>query len=224
MAKKRKKQIRKDEALTFSSVYDYRDYRCKSSFEITKFFDNNQPISLELGCGIGVYTNNLAQNNREQNYIGIDMKAERIWRAAKTSQEKNIINTKYIIGNIDLIDKWFEPKSISEIWITFPDPHPRKKMAKKRLTSPKFLNLYKKILTSGGVVHLKTDDEDLFTYTQDIIDNNFDINVKMIETKANIYQQKKLPDVLKYKTRFEQKWLDQNKKIFYIKFSLLNNN
>jgi len=214
MAKKRKKQERKDAALSFESVFDFRG---RGPFEKMEFFDNTNPIILELGCGVGVYTNELALKNRDTNYIGIDKKAERIWRAAKNSQQRKNINTRFIIGDIDLLDQWVGPKSISEIWITFPDPHPREKMAKKRLTSPKFLGVYKQILKNGGVVHLKTDDEDLFNYTIDMMLQN---QGKIISAIANVYQNKNILQELTYKTLFEKKWLEQGKEIFYCKMEI----
>ena len=212
MSQKRHKQIRKDQSVTFDNVFDKRG---RSDFEVTTFFDNDNPLILELGCGIGVYTTALAKRNIDKNYVGVDSKGERIWQASTRATEQKISNAKFVNGYIDYIDQWVTNKSVQEIWITFPDPHPREKMQKKRLTSPIFLQKYKNILKDGGVVHLKTDDEDLFNYS---IDTATDFGCTVEQAIANIYKEKKLAQELEIKTKFEKKWLEMGKDIFYLRF------
>src|SRR5450432_2086932 len=121
------------------------------------FFRNDQPITLELACGRGEYTVGLSAIYPERNFIGIDLKGNRIYNGALECLNKNLTNAAFLRVQIDKIDQYFLPGEVSEIWITFPDPHLRTSRAKKRLTHPKFLRLYQHILRSKGMVHLKTD-------------------------------------------------------------------
>ncbi len=127
------------------------------------FFANDNSITLELGCGKGDYTVALARIHPDRNYIGVDIKGARMWRGAKTSNEEQMHNVAFLRTRIELIEQFFAPEEVSEIWITFPDPQPKKEM--KRLTSERFLSYYKHFLRPGAPIHLKTDSQELHDYT-----------------------------------------------------------
>lgn len=128
------------------------------------FFRNTHPITLELGCGSGEYTLTLAQMFPQQNFIGADLKGSRLWKGAKLAEMQQLRNTAFLRIFIEKIGDYFTPGEVDEIWLTFPDPYPVYSKRNKRLTSPRFLAIYQKILKSGGLVHLKTDSDSLFRY------------------------------------------------------------
>ena len=129
------------------------------------YFGNNGPIVLELGCGKGEYTIAMARNSKEHNHIGIDIKGARLWRGAKTSNEEQMKNVAFVRTRIEMIQHFFGPQEVSEVWITFPDPQPKK--PQKRLTSPRFLESYRPLLRPDAIIHLKTDSRELYDYTLD---------------------------------------------------------
>lgn len=181
------------------------------------FFKNNLPIVLELGCGKGEYTIGLAEKNLDRNYIGVDIKGARLWRGAKTSSEKELTNTAFIRTMIELIDQFFITDEVSEIWITFPDPQPKSFHAHKRLISQKFLNLYKKFLTSNGIIYLKTDNTDLYEYCLEVIKEN---NHEILLSTSDLYSSGIDEEVISVQTFYETSYLAQGKKINYLKFRL----
>lgn len=133
------------------------------------FFRNQNPLVLEVGCGKGEYTVGLAQRHPDQNFLGLDIKGERIWRGSQRAEALGLTNTGFVRMMAHELDKQFGPQELSEIWLTFPDPRPRDRDIKRRLTSPRFLNLYQALLVPGGVVHLKTDSAALHHYTLDVL-------------------------------------------------------
>src|SRR3954468_5439933 len=135
------------------------------------FFKNNNPVVVELACGKGEYTVNLAQMFPDKNFIGIDYKGNRIWRGAKTALEDGVNNVAFLRMQIENLVDYFAPGEVDEIWITFPDPQPQLSREKKRLTSPRFLQMYRQILKPGGMIHLKTDNDQLYQYTLQIIED-----------------------------------------------------
>lgn len=179
-------------------------------------FKNANPLVIELACGKGEYTVNLAQLFPEKNFIGIDYKGNRIWRGAKTALEENIENVAFLRIQIENILNYFDEGEISEIWITFPDPQPQVSREKKRLTFPGFLEKYKKILKTGGILHLKTDNDGLHDYTFEKI-NQLGL---ILHTKTeDLYNSEFVDDVLSIKTYYEKKYLATDKNINYLKFS-----
>ena len=183
----------------------------------TDFFKNDNPIILELGCGRGEYTIGLAELFPDKNFIGIDRKGARIWKGCKTSIENNIENVAFLRMQINHIINYFEKNEISEIWITFPDPQPKRSKVNKRLTSPLFLDFYRQILKTNGIIHLKTDDDSLYTYTLEVIE---DLGEELIEKQNDIYVSQNPDKTLKIETYYERMWREEGKSIKYIKFKL----
>ena len=208
------------ENLNFTNLFQpSRDDLIKKTFDLkgkwSSFFKNDNPIVLELGCGKGEYTTELAKLNSNKNYIGIDIKGARIWKWAKESIENNLNNVCFIRTQIELIDKIFCKQEISEIWITFPDPQQKIQRKKHRLTNAVFMSMYKKILKKGGEVNLKTDSEFLHGYTLGIIEG---MGIDPIFSNHNIYSNNNAPkEVLEIKTFYEKKFID-SKKITFLKF------
>ncbi len=181
-----------------------------------KQFGNNKPVVLELACGKGEYTVNMARLFPEKNFIGVDYKGNRIWRGAKTALEDGIPNVAFLRIQIESILDYFALAEVDEIWITFPDPQPQISREKKRLTSPRFLEKYKQILKPGGYIHLKTDNDDLHEYTRQVIDEQ---GLKLHIRTEHLYTSGLADDVLSIKTYYEQKYLKSDKNINYLKFS-----
>ena len=180
------------------------------------FFKNNHSLVLELACGKGEYTVNLAQMFPERNFLGIDYKGNRIWRGARTALEEGINNVGFLRIQIENITDYFAPGEVDEIWITFPDPQPQLSREKKRLTSPRFLEKYRQILKPGGVIHLKTDNDGLHAYTVETIAAE---GLKKHAQTEDLYNSPLANEVLSIKTYYERKYLKDNKNINYVKFS-----
>jgi len=183
------------------------------------YFKNSNPIVLELGCGKGEYTIGLSENNHSKNYIGVDIKGNRIWVGAKYAIENNLNNVAFLRTRIDFIEHCFLENEIDEIWITFPDPQPQSTRKRSRLTNPLFLNRYKKILKKGGLIHLKTDSTSLYEYTLQVIEENKNL---IIWQTNNLYQN--CPDnrqeLIQIKTHYEKLFTDKGENIKYICFTL----
>ena len=181
------------------------------------YFKNNNPIIVELGCGKGEYTVNLAKSNPSKNYIGIDIKGARFWRGAKTSIDENLENVVFLRTQIELIDFVFGKQEVKEIWLTFPDPQIKYQRRKHRLTNPLFLNLYKNILVEKGMVHLKTDSEFLHGYTLGVLKG---LSIKLLFSNHDIYKNNNAPaEVINIKTHYEKLFLETKKNISYLRFS-----
>ena len=181
------------------------------------FFHNDNPIVLELGCGKGEYTVALAQRNPDKNFIGIDIKGARMWRGAKTATESGMTNVAFLRTRIEFINSFFEQSEVSEIWITFPDPQLKTRRAKKRLTSPIFLEYYAKLLSEEGWINLKTDSQHLYNYTQAVI-SQFDLPCEVANN--DIYGSGYADEVLSVKTAYETVYLQRGLPITYTRFGL----
>ncbi len=183
-----------------------------------KYFKNNRPIVLELGCGKGEYSLGLSDRYPEKNFIGIDIKGARIWRGAKTALQENRKNIAFLRMQIELIEQAFAPGEVSEIWITFPDPQIKYKRTKHRLTNSSFLNKYKTILHKDGVMHLKTDSEFLHGYTIGLLQG---LGHEILYAHHDIYRNTEAPEeLINIQTFYEKQFLAQNKPITYLKFNL----
>ena len=181
------------------------------------FFKNKNPIVLELGCGKGEYTVHLAQRSPHINHIGIDIKGARFWRGAKTAIEEGYTNVCFIRMQVELIVQCFAEGEVDEIWITFPDPQIKYKRTKHRLTQPDLLKIYKTVLKSGGLIHLKTDSEFLFGYTLGVVSQMGVIKY----AHHDIYNNSDAPNIAtEIQTFYENQFLEKKKAISYMNFSL----
>jgi tRNA (guanine-N7-)-methyltransferase len=178
-------------------------------------FQNSNPITLELACGKGEYTLALARQFPARNFIGLDIKGARIWRGAKMALEEKISNVAFLRTYIDHIEDYFTDAEVEEIWITFPDPYPEKSKARKRLTSELFLPRYKKILKPGGIIHLKTDDLQLYQFTLEKIE---EFKCHILFVSEDLYASPLPDEILAEKTFYEQQHLAKGKSIKYIRF------
>ena len=180
------------------------------------FFDNKNPIIIELGCGKGEYTISLSKKFPNKNFIGIDIKGARFWRGAKTALEENLTNVAFLRTQIELIDLCFSSKEISEIWITFPDPQIKYKRTKHRLVTEVFLRKYQNILSSKGVIHLKTDSEFLHGYLLGLLHEG---KHHILFAHHDIYNSSSPPEeATEIQTFYEKQYLKNKKPITYIKF------
>ena len=219
----KKKKARWAEMLLFENVIqpDINDIRThkhalKGKWN-SKYFKNNNPIVLELGCGKGEYTLELAKLFPDKNFTGIDIKGARIWRGAKTAIENKIPNVLFLRTRIEFIDSFFSENEVDEIWITFPDPFSKNRNSGKRLTSPFFLNSYRKFLKDKGIIHLKTDNKGLFDYTLDIVKSN---NLEILNATDNLYSGVTDNKILSIRTYYENTYLNEGKNIHYLAFML----
>ena len=181
------------------------------------FFHNDNPIVLELGCGKGEYTVALAARNPDKNFIGVDIKGARMWRGAKTATENMMTNVGFLRARIEFITSLFAEGEVSEIWITFPDPQLKSRRAKKRLTSPIFLEYYAQLLSTDGWINLKTDSQHLYNYTQAVI-SQFGLECEVANN--DIYGSGYADEVLSVKTAYETVYLQRGLPITYTRFSL----
>lgn len=182
------------------------------------FFDNNNPIVVELGCGKGEYTIALARKNPTKNFIGIDIKGARFWRGAKTATEENLPNVAFVRTQIELVDFIFEKNEISEIWITFPDPQIKYQRTKHRMTNTTFLKKYHHILKEDGIMNLKTDSEFMHGYTLGLLHGE---GHEILNANHNVYKNEGAPkEVTETQTFYENQYLAVGKPITYIQFRL----
>ncbi|MCD7978120.1 MAG: tRNA (guanosine(46)-N7)-methyltransferase TrmB [Tannerellaceae bacterium] len=177
------------------------------------FFKNEHPIVLELGCGKGEYTVGLGKLFPEKNFIGVDIKGARMWSGAKESYEAKMQHVAFLRTSIELITYFFESGEVDEIWLTFPDPQMKK--VNKRLTSTRFMRMYREILSKEGIIHLKTDSNFMYTYTVEMAKVN---QYPILFNTDDLYHSGSTDEILNIKTYYEQQWLDRGLTIKYIKF------
>jgi tRNA (guanine-N7-)-methyltransferase len=209
-----KKLARFAELKTFRNVLEFPS---GMAGKWNEFFKNDHPITLELACGKGEYAIGLSQLYPERNYIGIDQKGNRLWVGARLSLEKSLENVAFLRTQIDQIAEYFSRDEVAEIWITFPDPQLRFSKAKKRLTHPKFLRLYQQFLIPGGLIHVKTDSPDLYSFTKLVISEYGCLLHADIE---NVYSQAAIEPALTIKTHYEALDISGSNRIHYLCFSL----
>ncbi|MBK9392225.1 MAG: tRNA (guanosine(46)-N7)-methyltransferase TrmB [Bacteroidetes bacterium] len=215
-----------------------KDYPIKGNWN-SQIFKNNNPVILELGCGKGEYTIGLARLFPQNNFIGVDIKGARMWRGAKTSNELQMQNVAFLRTRIEFINSFFTQGEVDEIWITFPDPHAGARNSNKRLTSPQFLRKYLLFLKENGIVHLKTDNEELYKFTCSVVKDN---NLDLIISTDDLYSIKPetsdispeiagslshpgetasfFENILSIKTHYERLFLLKGMKITYLSFRL----
>lgn len=209
-----KKLQRFAEIKTFTNVLEYPK-EMKGRWK--KFFQNSNPVTLELACGKGEYAVGLGRLHPEKNLIGLDIKGNRMWVGAKKALDEGLVNVAFIRTQIEKITDYFAEGEISDIWITFPDPQIRVGKAKKRLTHPRFLRLYQKIMGSIGTVNLKTDSPDLYNFTKNVI-NLFGLD--LLQDISDVYGQEEVNIDLKIKTHYEMLDIAKSNRIHYLKFYL----
>ena len=196
-----------------------RDHPVKGKWK-QEIFLNENPVILELGCGRGEYTTGLAEMSPQNNYIGVDIKGARMWRGARTANEKNISNAAFLRTRIEFIGSFFAEDEVDEIWLTFPDPQPGKKNSNKRLTCPWFLNLYRSFLKNNGTIYLKTDNEELFNYTRSLAEKN---NLPVLKATSDLYKEYHEDNILSIRTHYEDIYLKEGRKIYLLSFTLPKN-
>jgi len=219
MAKKAKLK-RIAEVATFDNVLEHQDLddapKPAGSWN-RNIFKNDKPIVLELACGKGEYTVALAQKYPDKNFIGVDIKGPRIWKGAKKARENSIDNVRFLRCYIDHLATFFEEKEVSEIWITFPDPFLKIRDRKKRLTSPKFLKIYRQVAANECKVNLKTDSDSLYRYTKKVIAME---ELEIADDVSDVYSEKPEDDLLTIQTFFEKKHLEAGRTIKFLSFYL----
>ena len=209
-----KKLIRFEELKTFPNVLQYPENMAGNWNE---FWKNNNPIVLELACGKGEYAVGLGKLYPDKNFMGIDLKGNRIWVGAKKALQQNLKNVAFLRTQIDQVGDYFSANEVDSIWITFPDPQLRKSKAKKRLTHPKFLRIYQQFLIPGGLIHLKTDSPDLYEFTKLVIQlYNGVLHTDFDDT----YKEADIPEDLRIKTHYESLDIAGSNRIHYLCFSL----
>lgn len=199
---------------TFPNVLEY-PVAMKGQWHV--FFKNNNPVVLELACGRGEYTVGLAKLFPKSNFIGIDIKGNRMYIGAKKCLSENISNAAFLRTQVEKLADYFNPGEVAEIWIPFPDPQLRISKAKKRLTHPRFLRLYQHVLKPGGFIHLKTDSPNLYLFTKRVA-NLYDLTI--VDDLADVYAGGEIIPELSIKTHYESLDIAQSKKIHYLKFTL----
>ena len=189
----------------------------------TEMFSNNNPITLELGCGKGEYTVGLAKQYPNRNFIGVDIKGHRFWRGAKTAKEESIPNVAFLRTKIEFIDRYFDKDEVSEIWLTFSDPQPKDEKGTKRITSPVFIERYKKILKPGSLINVKTDSVLLYELSKEgYLENGYDI----LQDSQDVYGQlvnevdDDLKAALEIVTYYENRWLLEGKKTHFLQLKV----
>lgn len=189
-----------------------QDYQMKGQWD-AGFFKNGHNIVLELGCGRGEYTVGLAEKYPDKNFLGMDIKGARMWKGATRALEEDLSHVGFVRSRIEFIDRVFAPGEISEIWITFPDPQPRK--PRRRLVHPDFLNKYAGILAPGGVIHLKTDSRLVYEYLQAVLEAS---RIRTEKATPDLYGGEPDPDAALVKTRYENLFLEAGSSITYTRF------
>jgi len=212
-----KKLIRFTELNTFPNVFQFPK---EIAGKWASVFKNNNPFTLELACGKGEYAVGLGRLYPGRNFIGADLKGNRIWVGAKKALQENLTNVAFLRTQIDTIAEYFAKDEVAEIWITFPDPQLRFSKAKKRLTHPKFLRLYQQFLVKGGLIHLKTDSPDLYRFTKTVIEF---YGCNLHEDSDDVFKAPGVKEELKIKTHYESLDIAGSSKIHYCCFSLPDN-
>ncbi len=209
----RKKHLKLEEVESLPNVFTKDTLNLEGA--IKQYFDNDNPVTLEVGCGQGDYSISLAQELPDKNFLGVDIKGARIWTGAKKAWELKLYNTAFLITYADNLLNLLQEIKFEEIWIPFPDPFPRHKSITRRLVHPRFLQIYQKILLPGGKINLKTDDESLFNYTLKLVNEK---NLKLFKSSGDLYKSTYLTLAENVKTKYELQHIKDGKLIKYICF------
>jgi tRNA (guanine-N7-)-methyltransferase len=210
----RKKKKRFEDIETFNNVFDRSQILGNSGWWMD-FYPNNRVLTLELGCGKGDLIVEMARRYPKRNFLGIDRKGDRIWKGAKVAVEEGLLNVSFLKARIEDLPDYFGRNIAEEIWITFPDPMPKRRQIKHRLLAPKFLEMYRELLVSGGFIHLKTDDLQLFRYTEGIVKET---RAAIHFSELDLYNSSLPRQELGISTDFERRHLEDGKTIKYLCF------
>jgi tRNA (guanine-N7-)-methyltransferase len=213
------KEERMNEIRTMDHVFEWSDYNSKNPFPKgtwkSGIFKNDNPVVLELACGKGEYSVGLGSMHPDKNFVGFDIKGNRIWVGAKKAEERGLSNVRFFRAYIDHLDQFFEEGEIDEIWIIFPDPQLKKD--RKKLTSPKFLKLYRPLLKKGAKINLKTDSSELYEFTKEVIEEE---GLLLHSDIQDVYASKPISDELAIQTYYEKQHLKKGRTIRFLSFSL----
>ena len=189
----------------------------------SEVFINDNPITVEFGCGKGEYTVGLAKMYPERNFVGVDIKGHRFWRGAKTAQEENIPNVAFLRTRLEFIERFFEKEEVSEVWLTFSDPQPKDEKGTKRITSPVYIERYKNILKPGSLINVKTDSVLLYDLSKEgYVEKGYDIQIDSRDVYGELVHEvsEELKQALEIKTYYEKRWLSEGKKIHFIQLKV----
>lgn len=218
MARKKLKRFEENQNMN-NIIEESKDIFTKIKGNWNTFFENDKPIVLELACGNGEYTLGLAKQFPDKNFIGVDLKGDRIWNGGNYAQKNGLTNVAFLRGQILHLDQFFAENEVSEIWIVFPDPRPRDRDIRRRLTSPRFLKVYQHISKKGALIRLKTDNTQFFEYTLELLASDEHINtIKNLSYTNDLYQSDMLEEHFGIKTRYEKIWTERGEKIKYLRF------
>lgn len=213
------KEKRMEEVQSFKNTFDWHEYNSKNPFPkgtwSSEIFENDNPIVLELACGKGEYSTGLAKVYPNKNFIGFDIKGNRLWVGAQRAIDEELENVRFFRAYIDHLDQFFTEEEITDIWIIFPDPQLKKD--RKKLTSPKFLKLYKPLLKAGATINLKTDSLELYEFTKEVIEEH---SLQLLRDVGDVYKECPEDPELSIKTYYEKKHLENGKLIKFVSFKL----
>jgi len=213
------KEQKFQENRTFDHLIEYSDLQSgeieSAAGRWNQIFGNDQPVIVELACGRGDYAIGLARRFPERNFIGVDIKGARLWYGARRALDEEIDNVHFLRIYIQQLEEWFNPGEIDEIWITFPDPFPKPRDERRRLTSPRFLAIYRRLLAPGGSIHLKTDANALFDYTCELIQRE---GLSVQTEIRDLYRTPPEDPLLALQTTYEKRFLQEGRSIHYLKF------
>lgn len=208
----RKKRKRFAELQELPNVFDRYSVTIRKAWN-ERFFANRNPLSLELGCGRGEYTLELARRFSDRNFVGVDRNGARLWKGARQALQDNLTNVAFLRNRVEVLDDFFEAGQIEEIWLPFSDPLRKRKQAKHRLTSPRFLDLYGRLLRPGGVIHFKTDDAEFFSYSLHSAKTKRYPVLKMVE---DVHGGAVENELIQIATTYEKRHLEKGRRIYYL--------
>jgi len=212
----RRKTLRKNEYQTFPNCFAKDDGQQGKWHE---FFQNDHPITFEMGCGKAAWSYGMAKRYPERNFVGVDLKLDRMWYPAGRAIREGQNNIAFLWANLLQIDEQVAENEADELWITFPDPYPKNRQVKHRMTNPAFLKGYQHILKPGGLLHFKTDNLELFQYSLEVFVRQE--NIKLHQLSFNVYEDDSLPEEVKITTDYERKFMEMGKSINYVSMSFV---
>lgn len=218
----KEKLKRYEEVVAFEHVVDLSHLRPGDTAAMRgkwreEVFGNSAPLTVELGCGKGDYSLALARQFPERNFAGIDIKGDRLWKAARQAEQEQPENLRLVRGRVDHITQMFGPAELEELWITFPDPHLKYRRRSRRMTAPNFLERYRNVLAPGGRIHLKTDSQELFDFTLETLEQE---KAEIRQRIDDVYALDEPPELLRIQTYYERQHLAKGRTIKYLRFTL----